>query len=59
MKFQDYLYKLFEEDSHGEPVDVSCPDSFENWFCLLDPEEIIDHADKWHESFYQPVKKGL
>ena len=48
MKFEEYL-----QDKHAaqyQGLDDEMPDNFNEWLEDLGPDEMIEYADKWHES---------
>ena len=45
--FRDYLSDIFADQYTG--LDDEMPDTESDWFGDLDPEDVIEYAEKWHK----------
>ena len=48
-KFEEYL-----QDKHAaqyQGLDDEMPDNFNEWLEDLGPDEMIEYADKWHDTY--------
>ena len=55
MLFRQYLIDIFAENYTG--LDDEMPEAEDEWFAELDPEDVIEYAEKWGEKLKAEVER--